>query len=219
MFSGSHDLSNRDVRRDWSASTVKTKHFDVKDQPVEAMQNPWELSQMIELYCDRRPRRVLELGTCLGGVLYHFLKNAIPVAIVGGVDDLSNGGGIVGLDQLEIASDMLDDWESWTPKGVDFQFFNGKTSDPKIVSDVKAKFGSIDFLFIDAGHSYEECLFDFETYGSMVAIGGIICLHDIAQADLGPHRLWREIREAGYVTKQLIADPNATEAGIGVVYI
>ena len=59
----------------------------------------------------------------------------------------------------------------------------------------------------------------------MVAKGGVIVIHDIAHYDktinttIGCELVWEELRDAGYITQKLLADPNGTEAGIGIVYV
>ena len=47
----------------------------------------------------------------------------------------------------------------------------------------------IDFLFIDADHSYEAVKRDWELWGAKVPAGGIIALHDCKCADNSPNYL------------------------------
>src|SRR5262249_5078003 len=54
----------------------------------------------------------------------------------------------------------------------------------------------IDFLYIDADHTYEGARKDYEMYGPLVRKGGLIAFHDIATRSRGAavYRLWAEIR-------------------------
>jgi cephalosporin hydroxylase len=215
MFSGIHDLYNRDTRRDWSKSTVKTEHFDVAVQGAPSYQNPWELAQMVEVFCERQPMTILELGPYHGGTLYHFIKNALPGAMIGAVDYFD--------ELLGPRAATPEDWVKWLPhQNMGFKFFEGNTHDPEIIRQVTDYFSQgLDWLFIDATHDYEDCKVDFQNYGKLVRPGGIIGIHDIRPRNMGTYKLWEEIRDAGYVTKQIVADPISTEvdAGIGLVYL
>ena len=54
---------------------------------------------------------------------------------------------------------------------------------------------SIDFLYIDADHTYEGASSDFDTYSQFVSVGGLIAFHDIYSPDpsYGVPRLWKEL--------------------------
>jgi len=115
-----------------------------------------------------------------------------------------------------------EDWKKWTKKGIDFKHFEGDTHDPKIQDAVSTHFeDGIDWLFIDANHEYEHVLQDFTDYGAMVNEGGVIVLHDVRPKDMGSSRLFEELRQAGYVTQLLVADPysETVDAGIGIIYV
>lgn len=216
MFDGIYDISSRDTHRDWSLSKVKTKYFDVANQPVTAYQNPWELAQMLEIYVQKGPQYVLELGPCKGGVLYHWMRLAddwswpLRIAAVDWFDGMMGGDREAGPEE----------WKDWAEEfQADFKFFQGNTRDPEIVRSVAEYFSHIDWLFIDATHEYDSVMADLQNYGSLVQTGGVIAFHDIRPVGNGSHRVFTELQRAGYVTQELVADPNATEAGIGLVYL
>lgn len=214
MFNGIHDIKARDAERNFQLTTVNTEHFDPKAQPIECLQNPWELAQMVELYCERKPLAVLELGPCHGGTTYHWLHNAVPGARIVTIDLFNQD---FGQDPNGVVL-----WNTWVPEGVDFQFLYGDTTDPAVIQQVREQFpDGLDWLFIDANHDYPYCSQDFENYGNLVKPGGVIVLHDLRPRGLGSYRLWEEIRHAGYITQMLVAEPYNQEvsAGIGIVYV
>jgi cephalosporin hydroxylase len=213
MFKGIHNLTDRDVRRDWAESTVKTEHFDVAVQGAPSYQNPWELAQMVEVFCALKPTSVLELGPYHGGTFYHFIKNSPRGSKVGAVDFFD--------ELLGPRYATPEDWIKWLPEGVEFRFFEGNTHNPTLIDQVADYFyDGLEWLFIDANHEYDCCLADFQNYGKLVVPGGVIGIHDIRPKNMGTYRLWEEIRDAGYVTQQLVADPhNGIDAGIGLVYL
>jgi len=158
---------------------------------------------------------VLEIGSQFGGTLYYWLEGAEEGAKVANIDILQNM-------KPDDAESLPDRWASWAPVGVDYKTFIGRSDEPQIYEEViQFLDGEIDFLFIDADHSYEGAKRDFCKYGQHVRKDGMIALHDLVTPDFSPHiqvgRLWREIQAAGYRTQELQA--GAKFGGIGVVYV
>lgn len=175
----------------------------------------WELFELINLYDALKPKHVLEIGSQFGGTLYYWLEGAVEGARIANIDILQNM-------KPDDAENLPDRWTSWAPDGVDYRCFIGRSDDPDIHKEViQFLEGKIDFLFIDADHSYEGAKHDFCSYGPYVREGGLIALHDLVTPSFAPHiqiaRLWDEIQQAGYKTQELRA--GATYGGIGVVYV
>lgn len=204
MFSGDYDLAARDGRR-WHGPgpgiTVSQRHY--------------ELEQLVAIYRELAPRRVLEIGTQEGGTLYQWLANAPRGAHVVNVDILQNQP--YGIERLPAT------WQSWVPQGVQLTTILRSSHDPETLSAVRELLLQVDFLFIDGDHTYEGARQDWETYGPLVRRGGIVAFHDLIcpgppQEHIQVGRLWREIQRAGYVTRELYAGPGENWGGIGVVY-
>jgi predicted O-methyltransferase YrrM len=77
-------------------------------------------------------------------------------------------------------------------------FFRRAFSDVEIVQartlDAAPSFKDIDYLHIDADHSYKAVKADFETYEPRMRAGGVITLHDTAVKRAGVRRLLAELR-------------------------
>jgi predicted O-methyltransferase YrrM len=82
----------------------------------------------------------------------------------------------------------------------------------KILADKK-----IDFLFIDADHSYEGVKRDFESYSQLVRKGGIIAIHDIAPSGWKIDKFWTEVK-SHYKSIEIIENYEKGN-GIGVIYL
>lgn len=52
---------------------------------------------------------------------------------------------------------------------------------------------SIDFLFVDGSHEYEDVVSDFEKFFPWLKPGGLIAFHDVQPEWKGPSRAWNEI--------------------------
>lgn len=179
--------------------------------PVDVFQHEWELSRLIDLYVQRRPKRVLEVGTYHGGTLYHWLQNATRNTTVVSVDSYA-----VGVDNRSLYPD-------WVPYGVTLRTICGDCHDPQTALDAWLS-GPFDWIFIDAGHYYNEVERDWDIYGQMAAEGAVVAFHDILppsaeHPEIEVNRLWREIQARGYVTQELIASPDASWGGVGLVYL
>ena len=186
-----------------------TLYFHSTPTPVPIFQREWELVQLLNLYGEKRPRRVLEIGTFHGGTLYHWLRNAVPGAVVVSVDSYREN-----VDNRHL-------YASWTPPGVTLHALMGDSRDPSLLAMVR-DFAPFDWIFIDAGHLEHEVQADWDNYRVMAATGATIALHDICPS---PHdwirvdRVWRTIQAQGYITQELVCAYGLDWSGIGVVYL
>lgn len=201
MFTGLHDVHMRPKQE--HKGKVLTAQID------------WELKELVRVYEDIAPLHVLEIGSQCGGTLWYWLERAVDGATVVNIDILQNM-------KDEDKARLPDEWASWARESVNQHTLIGRSDDPGIKdAALELLDGNIDFLFIDAVHTYEGAKYDFQTYGPFVNPGGVIVLHDLVAPSFSPHiqvwQLWREIQAAGYVTKELRAD--ADWGGIGVVYV
>ena len=113
-------------------------------------------------------------------------------------------------------------WKSWVTPGTFLHTIVADSRSQETIDKVKSICPHIDFLFIDADHSYEGAKTDFENYGPLVKSGGIIAFHDLIPPPDRPRiqvgRLFREIQKAGYTTRELYSSPNQKRMGIGIIY-
>jgi predicted O-methyltransferase YrrM len=170
--------------------------------PVEMLQHDREFEQLLDLYRQRKPMRVLEIGAGHGGTLYHWLHNAQPGAFIVAIDDRHTNHGA---------------YQGWSPGGVTSVTLHGDSADPAIVRQAQA-FGPYDWVFIDADHHEPSVRADWRAYSGLAAPGAVVALHDIAEStdptvQVAP--LWRELRDR-FETLELV-EPGGF--GIGVIFI
>lgn len=181
--------------------------------PAPVFQWEAEFLGLLNIYRERKPLRVLEVGTYHGGTLYHWLQNAQPGAVVVSVDSYA-----VGVDNRHL-------YDEWLPAGLGVRVvaLEGDSRDPDVIAAARA-FGPYNFVFVDAGHYYAEVAADWRNYRPLVATGGVIAFHDILppsanHPEIEVARLWQEVKDEGYETIELVADRYADWGGIGVVYL
>jgi len=184
---------------------------------VYTWQNKWEFQKLLEFYFERAPKRVLELGTAGGGTLYWWLDEATADATVVSVDSYSKDKGWYGI------KDNRHLYSEWTHTDTTLHVIEGTTWHPETWKKV-ALLGPFDWIFIDAGHNYEEVNADWVTYRRMAAPGAIVAFHDIFTQDDGLVKnevriLWQQIQRQGYLTREIVALTGAYAWGIGVVYL
>lgn len=195
MFAGPYDMASRSKER-----------FPA---PVEAIQFRWEFGRLLDVFKETSPERVLEVGSYLGGSLFHWMALAKP------------GARIVSVEPMP----QEDLWQTWAKdKGVELSVIKSDSHfEETVVKAKEALGGPADFVFIDADHSYLAAKADFLMYGPLVRKGGIVAFHDILQnderKDFGVWQIWKEIKEAGYKTQEFYSSPRQGMMGIGVVHI
>lgn len=179
--------------------------------PVQIGQIEWEFEQALALYRQRKPKRVLEIGTWNGGTLYHWLANSEPDTMIVTVD-------------LERGRQQL--FDGWCPPGVKCHQVVGDSHTPEIIGECE-EFGPYDWLFIDGSHVYEDARADWENFKPLCGSGAVVLFHDISLIreypetgkEAGVWKLWREIQVEGHITQEIRVHPGLTEYGIGVCYL
>lgn len=169
-------------------------------------QEPTEFAQLLALYEERAPKRVLEIGTYEGGTLYHWLK---------GRPDL-----VVTVDDFRMGADNRVLYDEWVEPGTRLEVIAADSQEPDTVARV-AGFAPFDWCFIDADHSYHGVCSDWINYGPLVSPGGVVAFHDIARHPdprVEVYRLWSEIK-ASAANAVEFTEKGVSWGGIGVVFV
>lgn len=147
-----------------------------------------EISELLRILEKIKPNIIVEIGTWKGGSFFLFSrvasKNAMLISI-----DMPNSPGKISL----IRAFQLPEQK--------FYFIRSDSHEVETWNNLNdiLKGRKIDFLFIDADHSYEAVKKDFEIYSPLVKEGGIIAFHDIMvrppELGIEVSKLWNEIKE------------------------
>ena len=184
--------------------------------PVPCYQDPQELAWLIERVRALKPhKKILEVGSLYGGTLWHWM-DAFTGATVVSVDLIADNsehpaGKVIEARKL---------WQSWADQlYCCLTWYVGPSTDPLIV-DRASEHAPYDFIFVDAGHKFEEVKADFETYWPMLREGGLMAFHDIAYPDsdrsIGVGKWWRGLVASGTWQTEEICRLGTTW-GIGVI--
>jgi hypothetical protein len=190
--------------------------FTDKSLPVPILQGEPEFARLVELYQSLCPTAALEIGSLFGGTLYYWITRAPSGAVVVSVDmnvdprDSRYGPQVHGREHL---------WPEWA-RGADVTLHTlvGPSNTFKAtVRDLVP--AGLDFVFIDANHTYTWARSDFETYWDLIKPGGIVAFHDIYRRTEIDEvwRLWAEICGAGHDCEEFSSIPEQDDWGIGVV--
>jgi predicted O-methyltransferase YrrM len=185
---------------------------------IRPMQSQFEIGELYQAVRERRPKVVLEIGTCHGGTLYLWCQAADPNATIISIDlpEGDFGGGYpdcraqfyqsfaTGAQAIHL---LRADSHSTGTSGQIQKLLAGRT---------------IDFLFIDGDHSYAGVKQDFELYSQLLSKDGLIALHDIAPRPDEPRievwKFWRELKQRVPEAKEwLDPTPNGRCIGIGLL--
>jgi cephalosporin hydroxylase len=197
------------------------KLFDQASEYIGLLQVENEIIPFMEyLEKEVKPQRLLEIGLCQGGSFFLWCKLLEPSVLKLGID-LPNGRWGVSYvrEDFEIAVNKHN-IEMFAPN-VNLNF--GDSTDPEMTDWVKEQLGEnkLDFLFIDADHTYSGVKKDYINYKDFVKTGGIIAFHDIKESELHKekdcdvYRFWRELEG----DKKEFVDPSVEWGGIGVIKV
>jgi predicted O-methyltransferase YrrM len=184
---------------------------------IKPMQIKEEFTELLKIYVEKQPKIFLEIGTANGGTLFSFCKLAPEDAILISID-LPKGKFGGGYPDWKIPL-----YQAFKKENQQLYLLREDSHNIETLNKVKDILNdrNIDFLFIDADHTYEGVKKDFEMYSPLVAKEGIIAFHDIVKypPELGCNvdKFWDEIKKE-FQFKEIIKDKNQMAYGIGVVF-
>ena len=186
---------------------------------IKTSQIPEEISQLLQILKERKPKTILEIGTANGGTLFLFSRIASDDATLISID-LPGGrfGGGYPIWKIPL-------YKSFARKDQKIYLIRGDSHNQETLEKVKNILNDkkIDFLFIDGDHTYEGVKRDFEVYSSHVKKGNIIGFHDIVDGPEkhvgGVPKFWKEIKENNSEGREIVKDWNQGGCGIGVLYV
>lgn len=187
-----------------------------------AMQKHSELTGLLDMLVDQRPKNLLEVGAGRGGMFFALAHIAATNARLASVDLPGGdfGGGYTRRGQKRI--------ESYALPTQELELLQADSHDPDTYAQVVnwLEDEPLDFLMIDGDHSREGVRQDWKTYGPLVGYGGMVAFHDVAPHEADPmcqvSGLWQDIK-ASHDTLEIIEPPTDAGAGqwggIGVVFV
>jgi len=184
-----------------------------------AIQRTWELQSLLGEVRRLRPSVVVEIGTHKGGTLVCWSALAPASAHIVSIDMICAESGL-GTREEDLAR-----VRAQLRPGQRLSAITGDSHAQETwhrLSDVLAG-APVDFLWIDADHSYAGVKQDMEMYAPLVRPGGLIALHDIHGGAANPqaqsHLYWQEIKPR-HRTREFIAEREPGGGmGIGIVYV
>lgn len=191
--------------------------FEDSESPVPIIQGAIEFERLLKLYKHLRPMHVVEIGSLMGGSLFQFIKHApkgakivsvdVPVSLYDSRYPIQRAG-----------HDYL--WNEWaTAKQLELTVISRPSW--YALEETVSILEGIDFLFIDGSHVYEDVKLDWEFYRPHIKSNGVVAFHDIYRqiGEDNVPRLWREIKDQGYVTREFSSILDQRDWGIGVVFL
>lgn len=209
------DLRYPTGRYEWSSTE------DLANEAIRrgAMQKPKEFTSLLNKLREKPPKNVLEIGTAHGGTFFALAHLAISEARLISVDLPGGdfGGGYTKRGKKRIESYVLP-----TQKVTLLQADSHASETRGQVAEA-LEGEQLDFLMIDGDHSSEGVQQDWEMYSPLVAAGGLIAFHDIAEGEADPRcqvsTVWQEVKDE-HDTQEFVVPTTGSETqwgGIGLV--
>ena len=200
------------------------------DRPVLMGQVRSEILELGRLVKELAPTRSLEIGTNYGGTLLLLCNLSAPKAKIISVDLPSGpfGGGY--------PRRKMPIFRRFSRKGQKLHLIRADSHAHDTREQVLRLLQGelLDYLFIDADHTYEGVRQDFQSYGPLVRSGGLIAFHDIVthnkDTQCEVERFWNETKRqyrhqefveypgAGGLPKAVTGAPMET-SGLGVLFV
>lgn len=183
---------------------------------IKPQQDRAEITELILIAYEKKPRIILEIGTAKGGTLFLLARAAADGAVIISIDLPGNGGG------YPLWKIIL--YKSFASRHQNIHLIRDNSHSPLVIEQLRRILDGrgVDLLFIDGDHTYAGVKKDFELYAPFVNKGGIIALHDILMNSpkdrLEVRPFWDEIK-VSYRHKEMITDMAQTQLGMGILYV
>jgi len=174
---------------------------------IKPVQIESEISELYNMVKNMNPKVICEIGTDRGGTLYLWSKAMQP------------DGLIISIDLPRSYRKSLNRFSySFFSERQQIYFLRENSQSAECQMSVQKILNGkrIDFLFIDADHSYEGVKKDFKLYSDFVRKSGLIAFHDILDK-CGVAKFWPEVRPY-YEHMEIVEDYKQQCAGIGVLF-
>jgi predicted O-methyltransferase YrrM len=159
---------------------------------IHAVQRRSEIMALAELVQASHPKVIMEIGTCKGGTLYIWSRINPDAELIVSLDLPEKLGGYRAR-RRKLYEEFAYDRRPGT-----IRLLQRDSHATSTLEELKEILGGrpIDFLWIDADHSYEGAKRDYEMYSPLVRHGGLVAFHDIATRAKGAavYRLWAELK-------------------------
>ncbi len=187
--------------------------FIFSNSCMKIQQSREEFEKLIKIYRKLNPRLIMEIGTYKGGSLYIFSRQARKLQMIG----VDFPVGWTNFKKIKTILKFLI-VKSIPKKNQKLNLLIKDSHDKETFQKVKKilRGGQLDFLHIDADHSYEGVKKDFELYSNLVREGGIIALHDVHSIE-GVKKFWNEIK-GNYKSEEILSNKKNQSPGIGIIY-
>lgn len=183
---------------------------------IHAEQDPMEIREIAKLVSSAKPRVIVEIGTYKGGTLFIWTRTNPQAELVVSIDLPGGqyGGG------YDASREKLYKLFAHDRPQTEMKFIRGNSHLQETADKLKEilKGRLIDFLYIDADHTYTGVKTDFELYSPLVARGGIIGFHDIRNMKSN-HQVkdfWAEVKQR-FEHREILGPE--TKTGNGVLFI
>jgi cephalosporin hydroxylase len=173
-----------------------------------------EITRLLELIAQERPRRILEIGTSWGGTLFLLATVASDDARIMSIDLPQAQGGY--------NPQKLTLFQRFAREGQRIDLVLADSHEPDTFAAARDWLGGegLGVLFIDGDHSYEGVVTDTQLYSPLVGAGGLVVFHDIvpgpAEGVGGVPNLWQEVRSKSDVT-EIVESWAQRGFGLGVI--
>jgi predicted O-methyltransferase YrrM len=188
--------------------------FNYSNGFLKPFQLQEELACLLEDVRRLDPQTVVEIGTAAGGTLYLWTRLARADALIVSIDLPGGqfGGGYIPL-RTPLYRRFARERQTLHLIRADSHAISTRERLTNLLNGP-----AIDFLFIDADHTYEGIKRDWEMYSPLVRRGGVIAVHDIAAnyETFEVKKFWDEIK-SGFSWKEYAVDPKG-RYGIGVLF-
>ena len=207
------------ISSQWQIDSSHRDRFDVIQKTSFATQQiAEEFTALMERVKLLEPKQILEIGAFQGGTLSLFSQVAPSDCRILSVD-------------IAYQTQHCLAYKNFTHGKQQITCFSGDSSSQNTLSRVKrwTKSRPLDVLFIDGNHSLKGVSADFDLYSPLVRPGGLIIFHDIVAdfttrygkptpSDTGEvPQFWNHLKQKGFRTQEIIANPDQDGFGIGVI--